>query len=226
MNVLYALIGALIGILIGVFFKPFHTRIELWWETVCWKYTIPRNYRCADKLRQIKKGKKLEVFSEQYTVVGFIKYQFGGACCYLPQIRPAYDLNTRWEIRWLGFEDEDLYIWAEWDDNKYWNYINAQKPQLPNNLSMTYLMDVVKADLEPSFMLNNTKVDILDIQKGDILILYGEYGSYKDRCTRIKLKITGSDYIIGLIYYHDKPLSPGIFFGTEIDCAVINFPKQ
>lgn len=225
MNVLYALIGALIGILIGIFFRPFRTQIELSWEGICWKHTIPKNYHCIEKLRKVKKGVKAVVLNEQYTVVGFIEYQFDGTCCYLPQIRPGYKLNTRWEVRWLGFEDEDLYLWAEWGDEEFWEYIKTPKPELPKNLSMTYLIDVVKTNLEPSFMLNNTKVDIQDVQRGEILILYGEYARFKDRCTRIKLKIADSDYTIGLIYYHDEPLSPEIFFGKEIKCADINFPK-
>jgi hypothetical protein len=225
MNVLYILIGALIGIVIGIVFRPFRTKVELLWESICWKYTIPKNYRCIEKLRKVKKGAKATVLNEQYTIVGFIEYQFDGTCYYVPQIRPGYTLNTRREVRWLGFEDEDLYLWAEWDDHKFWEHIKTPQPELPN-LSMTYLIDVVKANLQPSFMLNNTEVHIQEVQRGEILILFGEYARFKDRCTRIKLKIAGSDYTIGLIYYHHEPLSPEIFFGKEIECADINFPNN
>ncbi len=155
-----------------------------------------------------------------------VEYQFDGTCYYVPQMRPGYKLNTRWEVRWLGFENEDLYLWAEWDDDKFWEYIGTPKPELPKNLSMTYLLDFVKANLEPSFMLNNTKVHIQEVQRGEILILFGEYARFKDSCTRIKLKIADSNYTIGLMYYHHEPLCPEKFFGKEIQCANITFSNN
>lgn len=223
MSILYAILGAIAGIIVTVLYKPFRIKLELTWENFCWKRTIPNNYGCIDKLKKVKKATKVEVLGEQYDIVGFIKYQFDGTYCYLPQIRPGYKLNTRWEIRWLGFEDENLYLWAEWDDNKFWEYIKTPRPNFSKYLSLPYLKDSIRSSPEPSIVINNMNMEIQCMQQGEILILYGEYGSFRDRCTRIKLKIADSDFVIGLIYYHDEPLNPNLFFGIEIECKDIKF---
>jgi hypothetical protein len=224
--ILTSAITALTTTTILTLYKPAIERMELLWEKLVWKHLIPEGFKGKGKLLKIaKKGTNIKLFDEIYTNVGMLEYNFGGVKYFLIQIKPQKNIKTRRGIRWIGFEDERIYFWAETIDEEFWETI-LKKPKLniSETISIEYIKENIKKDLEPSIKLGNQRAKIYEAQHGKVLILSGEYAVWQAECNRFKLLINES-FNICCIYYGGELCDSETYVGRKIQESEIKLVK-
>jgi len=236
-TVLVSITTSLITAAALLFYRPFLQWAELKYEKLIWRAMIPQGFKGKDILLEItKKGKlwffrsfegtKLIIFDETYSIIGLLEYDFGGNKYFLLQIKPEKEIKTRYGVRFVGFEADAIMFWAETSDEDFWDRIIGKKFHIPDTISMEYIKEELRKQLEPVVMFGNQKAKLYEAKyDGKIMILSGKYAMWQASCSRIKFAINDSVHIC-CVYYGNELCDSDVYIGKEISESDIQLVRD